>query len=121
MRSAGFALALLEPTNLLLLACALIYGLIGEASEAAILLLFVGGITLLDLVQQRRSQRALAELARLSAPRARVWRNGEELELPPEALVPGDGLRLEEGDRVAADGVLEEAVGLWGRHLPAHR
>ncbi|MFN9070422.1 MAG: cation-translocating P-type ATPase [Cyanobacteriota bacterium] len=113
MRTAGFALALLEPTNLLLLACALIYGLIGEASEAGILLLFVGGITLLDLVQQRRSQRALAELARLSAPRARVCRNGEELELPPEALVPGDGLRLEEGDRVAADGVLEEAVGLW--------
>ncbi|MFM9046471.1 MAG: cation-translocating P-type ATPase [Cyanobium sp.] len=87
--------------------------MIGETSEALILLFFVGGISLLDLVQQRRSQRALAELARLSAPKARVLRGGEELELPPEAVEPGDGLRLEEGDRVAADGVLEDAVGLW--------
>ena len=113
MRTPGLALALLEPTNLLLLACALIYGLIGEGTEAWILLAFVGGISLLDLVQRRRSQRALAELARLSAPRARVRRGGEVLELAPEAVVPGDVLLLEEGDRVAADGVLEEAVGLW--------
>jgi Ca2+-transporting ATPase len=113
MRPPGLALALLEPTNLLLLGCALIYALIGEASEAWILLLFVGGICLLDLFQQRRSQRALDELARLSAPKARVLRLGEELELPPEAVAVGDQLRLEEGDRVAADGVLEEAIGLW--------
>ncbi|MFM9073776.1 MAG: HAD-IC family P-type ATPase, partial [Cyanobium sp.] len=113
MRTSGLALALLEPTNLLLLACALIYALIGEGNEAWILLMFVGGISLLDGVQQRRSQRALVELARLSAPRVRVLRGGQELELPPEAVEPGDGLRLEEGDRVAADGVLEEAIGLW--------
>ena len=113
MRLPGLASALLEPTNLLLLACALIYALIGEREETVILLLFVGGISLLDGVQQHRSQRALAELARLSAPRARVWRDGQTLELPPDAVVPGDELRLEEGDRVAADGVLEEAVGLW--------
>ena len=113
MRALGLATALLEPTNLLLLACALLYALIGEGDEAIILLLFVVGISLLDGVQQHRSQRALAELARLSAPRARVRRDGQELELAPERLVPGDELRLEEGDRVAADGVLEEAVGLW--------
>jgi Ca2+-transporting ATPase len=113
MPNPGLALALLEPTNLLLLSCALIYALIGERSEAWILLVFVAGITLLDGVQQRRSQKALAELARLSAPRARVLRGDQELNLPPEAIETGDGLRLEEGDRVAADGVLEEAIGLW--------
>ncbi|MEB3318786.1 MAG: HAD-IC family P-type ATPase [Cyanobacteriota bacterium] len=113
MRVPVLSSALLEPSNLLLLACALIYALIGEQAEAMILLLFVGGISLLDGVQQHRSQRALAELARLSAPKSRVWRDGREVELPPELIVPGDGLRLEEGDRVGADGVLEEAVGLW--------
>jgi Ca2+-transporting ATPase len=113
MRAPSLASALLEPTNLLLLACALIYALIGEGGEALMLLLFVGAISLLDGVQRHRSERALAELARLSAPRARVWRDGLERELPPEQVVPGDRLRLEEGDRVAADGVLEEAVGLW--------
>jgi hypothetical protein len=57
----------LEPTNLLLLACALVYGLIGEWVDGGILLLFVVGISLLDALQQQRSNHALAELARLSA------------------------------------------------------
>ena len=121
-------MALLEPTNLLLLACALIYGLIGEPQEAAILLVFVAGISLLDALQQRRSRRALAELARLSAPRARVRRNGMEMELAPEQVRIGDHLRLEEGDRVAADARLLEGLGLWldeslltGESLPVAR
>jgi P-type Ca2+ transporter type 2C len=106
-------MAILEPTNLLLLACALIYGLIGQPQEALILLLFVAAISLLDAWQQRRSQRALAELARLSSPRARVIRDGVDLELAPEQLRVGDQLRLEEGDRVAADAQLREGIGMW--------
>ncbi len=77
----------LEPSNLLLLACALIYALIGEWVDAGILLVFVLGISLLDAVQQQRSSRALAELARLSAPRARVLRAGKTLELPPAPVL----------------------------------
>jgi len=121
-------MVLLEPTNLLLLACAVIYGFLGEPAEAAILLLFVGAISLLDLLQQRRSDRALEELARLHAPQARVLRDGVERLLPAEQLRTGDLLRLEEGDRVAADGPLEEALGLWldesllsGESLPVGR
>jgi hypothetical protein len=121
-------MALLEPTNLLLLSCALLYGLIGEPGEAAILLVFVLAISLLDALQQRRSRRALAELARLSAPLARVERDGQKLLLPPEEVRLGDRLRLEEGDRVAADAQLEEATGLWldeslltGESLPVLR
>ena len=118
----------LEPTNLLLLACALVYGLIGEWVDGGILLVFVVGISLLDAVQQQRSNRALAELARLSAPGAHVRRDGQELELPAEQVRLGDLLRLEEGDRVAADASLSEAVGLWldeslltGESLPVAR
>jgi Ca2+-transporting ATPase len=121
-------MALLEPTNLLLLGCALLYGLIGEPGEAAILLVFVAAICLLDALQQRRSRRALAELARLSAPLARVRRGGKDLTLPPDQVRLGDRLRLEEGDRVAADARLEEASGLWldeslltGESLPVAR
>ena len=119
---------MLEPTNLLLLACAVIYGLIGEPQEAAILLVFVAGISLLDAWQQRRSRRALAELARLSTPLAHLRRDGVELELPPDQLRAGDQLRLEEGDRVAADAQLLGGVGLWldeslltGESLPVAR
>ena len=118
----------LEPTNLLLLACALLYGLMGEWIDAAILLAFVLGISLLDAVQQQRSNHALAELARLSAPRAHVRRDGQELELSTDQVRLGDLLRLEEGDRVAADATITEAVGLWldeslltGESLPVAR
>ncbi|MCX5947479.1 MAG: HAD-IC family P-type ATPase, partial [Cyanobacteria bacterium] len=121
-------IGILEPTNLLLLACALVYGLIGEPVDAGILLVFVAGISLLDGLQQLRSNRALAELARLSAPRARVRRGDVELELPAEELQLGDWLRLEEGDRVAADAELRQSVGLWldeslltGESLPVSR
>ena len=106
-------MAILEPTNLLLLACALIYGLIGEPQEAWILLGFVVAICLLDGWQQQRSRQALAELARLSSPRARVRRDGIDLDLAPEEVRLGDLLRLEEGDRVAADAQWREGVGLW--------
>ncbi|MCX5931713.1 MAG: HAD-IC family P-type ATPase, partial [Cyanobacteria bacterium] len=118
----------LEPTNLLLLACALIYGVIGEWVDGGILLVFVLGISLLDAVQQQRSNRALAELAGLSAPRAHVRRDGQELDLPAEQVRVGDLLRLEEGDRVAADAAISEGVGLWldeslltGESLPVAR
>ncbi len=118
----------LEPTNLLLLACALLYGLMGEGVDAAILLAFVLGISLLDAVQQQRSSHALAELARLSAPRAHVRREGQDLELSTDQVRLGDLLRLEEGDRVAADAAITEAVGLWldeslltGESLPVAR
>ena len=121
-------MAILEPTNLLLLACALIYGLIGEPEEAWILLLFVAAISLLDALQQRRSHRALAELARLSAPWVRLRRDGIDLEVSPDQVRLGDQLRLEEGDRVAGDARLLEAVGLWldeslltGESLPVAR
>lgn len=119
---------MLEPTNLLLLACALIYGVIGAGQEAAILLVFVAAISLLDALQQHRSQRALAELARLSAPRVRLRRAGMDLEVDGRQVQVGDRLRLEEGDRVAADALLVEAVGLWldesllsGESLPVAR
>ncbi|MCT0211899.1 MAG: ATPase [Cyanobium sp.] len=118
----------LEPTNLLLLACALLYGLMGEWIDGAILLAFVLGISLLDAVQQQRSSHALAELARLSAPRAHVRRDGQDLELATDQVRLGDLLRLEEGDRVAADAAITEAVGLWldeslltGESLPVAR
>jgi len=51
-------MALLEPTNLLLLACALVYALIGEPADGAVLLVFVLAIVVLDGLQRHRSDRA---------------------------------------------------------------
>lgn len=121
-------LSVLEPTNLLLLACAVLYGLIGEPTDAVVLLAFVAFISLLDGVQQQRSRKALAALAALSAPQARVRRNGDELRIPVEQVQVGDWLLLDEGDRVAADGAVVESLGLsldesllTGESLPVPR
>jgi magnesium-transporting ATPase (P-type) len=53
--------------------------------------------------QEYRAERAVAALKRLLPPAGRALRAGEDVDLPAEALVPGDVLLLAEGDRIAAD------------------
>jgi Ca2+-transporting ATPase len=67
-------------------------------------------------------------LARLAAPHVHLLRAGVELSVPQQQVRCGDLLRLEEGDRVAADARLHRAVGLWldeslltGESLPVAR
>lgn len=101
-----------EPMFLLLLACAVIYMVLGDYTEGLILLSSVLVIIFITFYQHRKSERALEALRRLSSPRALVIRDGEEIRIPGREVVPGDLLRLSEGDRVPADGRLLET-----RHL----
>jgi Ca2+-transporting ATPase len=66
----------------------------------------------LGFAQENRAERSLDALRRLSAPAARVARDGREVRVPAEEVVPGDILLLEAGDRVAADARLVEAASL---------
>jgi Ca2+-transporting ATPase len=79
-----------------------------EASAIGLILLFN---TLLGLYQEQRSEAALTRLKALAGAQAWVLRDGELVRLPTHAIVPGDWLRLEAGDRVPADGRLQEAHG----------
>jgi len=63
-------------------------------------------------IQEYRSERAMEAMKRLTAPKARVIRDGKEVVLPAKELVPGDILLLEAGDRVAADARLIQVVDL---------
>jgi Ca2+-transporting ATPase len=99
---------LAEPMFLMLLAAGSIYLAIGDAAEAAFLLLAVFAVIGLTLVQERKTQRALEALRDLSAPRALVVRDGVEERIASREVVRGDLLVLHEGDRVAADAVLLE-------------
>ncbi|MGE0361253.1 MAG: cation-translocating P-type ATPase [Vicinamibacterales bacterium] len=80
-----------------------------EATAIGLILLFNAG---LGLVQERRSEAALAHLETLAGAQAWVLRDGQLAHLPVDALVPGDWVRLEAGDRVPADGTLAEARGV---------
>ncbi len=57
----------------------------------------------LGLWQELKADNAVAELQKMTATQATVWRSGERLSVPSAELVPGDILLLSEGDAVSAD------------------
>jgi Ca2+-transporting ATPase len=98
-----------EPMLVLLLAAAGIYLVLGDIREALALLLGVLVVITITLVQERKTERALAALRDLASPRALVLRDGARLRIPGREVVRGDVLVLAEGDRVPADALLLEA------------
>jgi Ca2+-transporting ATPase len=92
-----------EPMFLLLVACGLIYMLLGDRNEALMLLGFVFVVMGITFTQQRRSERSLEALRDLSSPRALVERDGATLRIAGRELVVGDVVLLAEGDRVPCD------------------
>ncbi|WP_375196362.1 cation-translocating P-type ATPase [Sphingobium sp.] len=98
-----------EPMFAMLLAAGGIYLLLGDRTEALILLGFAGLSIIITIIQQVRTERTLEALRDLSAPRALVIRDGESMRIPGREIVMGDILILEAGDRIAADALLIEA------------
>lgn len=95
-----------EPMFLLLLAAAGLYLMLGDIGEG--LFMTAGAVVTIGLVvlQEARSERALAALHELAEPFARVIRSGSERRVPARDLVPGDFILVGEGERVPADGLL---------------
>jgi P-type Ca2+ transporter type 2C len=79
-----------------------------EAAAIGLILLFNAA---LGLYQEQRSEAALTRLKALAGAQAWVLRDGQLVRVPVPALVPGDTVRLEAGDRVPADGTLMNARG----------
>src|SRR5512133_2713532 len=101
-----------EPMFILLVACGVIYFLLGNRQEALMLLGFVFVIMGITLFQENKVERALEALRNLASPRARVIRDGEPRTIPGAEVVPGDIVLVAEGDRVPADAVLMEGTNL---------
>ncbi|WP_230370113.1 HAD-IC family P-type ATPase [Paludibacterium denitrificans] len=98
-----------EPMFLLLLGASGIYLLMGDPAEALLLLGFVCIIIAITVLQERRTEQALAALRDLSSPRALVLRDGAPQRIPGREVVREDILLLVEGDRVPADGIILES------------
>jgi Ca2+-transporting ATPase len=93
-----------EPMFLLLLVAAVIYFILGEPRDGAIMLVFVIGIISIDVIQEWKTDKTLSALRDLSAPRVRVIRDGQEQEIASVDLVPGDLMLICEGVKIPADG-----------------
>ncbi|HHV28469.1 calcium-translocating P-type ATPase, SERCA-type [Acetivibrio mesophilus] len=97
---------------LILLASTLISAFMGELLEAVTIVSIVIINALMGFIQEYRTERTMEALKGLSAPIAKVIRDGKTVEIPAEKIVPGDLVILETGDRIPADAVLIEAHGL---------
>jgi Ca2+-transporting ATPase len=96
----------------ILLAAAVIAGAMGDWADTAAIIAIVLVNTIIGFLQEERALRALAALQRMSAPIAKVVRDGELRPLPAREIVPGDRIELEAGDSVPADARLLKAFGL---------
>jgi Ca2+-transporting ATPase len=95
-----------EPMFLLLIGASVLYLVLGDIGEG---LFLVAGATAsigLVILQESRSERALASLRDLAQPQVRVMRDGVERRMPSRELVPDDIVLVGEGERLAADGML---------------
>lgn len=101
-----------EPMLALLLAASVIYLALGDIHEALILAAFAVLSTIITVVQESRTERALEALRDLTSPRALVIRDGRRQRIAGRDVVRGDLLILGEGDRVPADVLLQESNGL---------
>jgi Ca2+-transporting ATPase len=83
---------------------------INEIPDALIIAVIVILNAVVGFVQEYRSEKAMEAMKNLTAPKARVLRNGKEVIIPSRDIVPGDIVLLEAGDRIPADARLLDVV-----------
>lgn len=96
----------------ILIAAGIVSGLLGEWMDAFAILAIVLLNAIIGFYQEFSAEKSIAALRRMTAPRARVLRDGRATIIGASKVVPGDVLELEAGDLVAADARLLESASL---------
>lgn len=102
----------MSPLIYILLIAASISFTVGHAADGTVILIVVFINASIGFIQEFRAERAMAELAKLAAPKAVVRRSGRDEEIPSAEVVPGDILVLTAGNRVPADARLLSVASL---------
>lgn len=92
-----------SPVVITLLVATVISGLIGETTDAIAIATIVVINAIIGYLQESKAEAAVEALKNLSAPKARVMRDGNIVEVISSEICPGDILVLEAGDFVPAD------------------
>ena len=113
---------------LLLILAGLLSLFLGEKIEAVAIFGIVLLNAILGFVQEFKAEKAIEALKKMSAPEAKVIRDGEEQKILAKYLVPGDVIFLEAGDIVASDSrIIEESslqldeASLTGESVPSKK
>ncbi|MGE5172313.1 MAG: cation-translocating P-type ATPase [Betaproteobacteria bacterium] len=113
---------------LVLIAAAVISGIIGEASDTIAIVVIVVLNAVLGFSQEYRAEKAMAALKKMAAAQAAVLRSGEHQTIAARELVPGDIVLLDAGNVVPADlRVIEaarlkaEEAALTGESVPVEK
>lgn len=88
----------------ILIAAAVVSMISGNVESTIVILAVLIMNAILGTVQHVKAEKSLESLKQLSAPNAKVLRDGVKQEIPSRDVVPGDILELEAGDMVVADG-----------------
>lgn len=128
-----FLMELKDPMIIILIAAAVISGITsvysGESAADTIIIMIVVIINaVLGVIQENKAEKAIAALQEIAAATSKVLRNGKQVTVKSEELVPGDIIVLEAGDAVPADArIIEcasmkvEEAALTGESVPVNK
>jgi P-type Ca2+ transporter type 2C len=94
-----------EPMFIMLLIACSIYFILGESDEGILMLVAIFFVTAISIYQEVKSSRALLALKQYTEPKVVVIRDRKEQIIFSEDLLPGDIMKLEEGNMIPADGM----------------
>ena len=89
---------------IILIVAAVVSGILGDAESAIVILIVITINAILGTVQTVKAEQSLNSLKELSAPLAKVLRDGNVIQIPSKEVTIGDEVFLEAGDYVPADG-----------------
>ena len=111
-----------------LLAAAVVTGVLGHTVDTAVILGVVVLNAIIGFIQEGKAEDALEAIRKMLSAHALVMRDGRHITIPAEELVPGDVVLLQSGDRVPADlrlfrvkGLQIQEAALTGESLPVEK
>ncbi|MFI5196909.1 MAG: HAD-IC family P-type ATPase, partial [Chitinophagales bacterium] len=97
-----------EPLFVILVCAAIVYSLLGSFGDGIVMIIALGFVSGIGIYQENKSRSAVDALKKLSAPHAKVIRNGKTVEIVPDDIVIGDLIIVEEGTIIPADAEVVE-------------
>jgi len=117
-----------EPMFLLLLFTATVYFILGEVKDGLIMLIFVVAVISIDIFQERKTDKTLKALKKLTITKTTVIREGKRKIIDATEIVPGDVIVIQGGTKVPADACILKLNGLCvdestltGESLPVYK